>query len=169
MATDTMDLDTLPAPIQKELQKLDEARERLLQQVPHVRVAERILTEHRQSTKDYVCVGVASPGSLGGTLILLHVNHWRQVAPVLRALAKEGYHVWGKPEDFFEITARTWKCHRKTPEPAGRITLRAFVPSDGSGECRKEKTGTRTEDVYTWRCDNGDEHDVRPVETDGPT
>lgn len=144
MATTT---DSLPACIERELKVLDEKRDKLLGLADAARAAEQVLEHHRISEEDRVGVGV-DYGKLEGALLFLHVEHWRQVTPVLRALADAGYRQTKEPDDYFELQARTWFC--------GTITLRAFLPWDNSGLCRRVKVGERTESVYEWKCDNGE-------------
>lgn len=143
MATAT---ETLPKCIQDELTKLDEKRAKVLTMTEAVQAADRILEEHRISKEDRVGVGV-DYGQLQGVFLFLYVKHWREVVPVLRALADAGFRQSKEPEDYFELHARTWTC--------GDIILRAFLPWDNSGACRRVKVGEKTEPVYEWQCDNG--------------
>ena len=141
---------TIPKCIQKELEKLDGLRQQLLDYTSLAAIADAVLAEHRCSHQDYVTVEYARD-KLQRIVAMLHVKHWNEVVPVLRAFAAKGFHQTSKPRDYFACHARGWIL--------GQIEVCAFIPWDDSGQCRRVQTGTKEEPVYEWQCDNNEVKD----------
>ncbi len=97
-------------------------------------------------------------GSLQGVLITWDgIKDFREVVPLLQALAAREYHLKGKPNDYVEIRRRVWSLGE-----GEEIKVMAFLTDDEEGAvCRVIETG-EMEAVKKFICpdDEGDiEHE----------
>lgn len=138
--------EIIPDCLRRALEDHDAQRKRLMTLIPAIRVAEEILARHRISEDDNVSILINIAVSVD---ITMHVNHWRDVVPILRDLAECGYRQRTEPGSYFDENMRCWYC--------GRIMVFAYLASGETALCRKVQVGTEEVPIYKWECDNGAE------------
>ncbi len=80
-------------------------------------------------------------------LMEIHVTDFRQIVPLLRSLAAHGYRM-RRTVDWLTSRARVYHY--------GNIEVRAFLPDDDSGVCKRVKVGEETKPVYKFVCPDGE-------------
>lgn len=89
-------------------------------------------------------------GQLRGVLIHLDkITSVKEVAPYLTAFEREGFRFNGQPDDYAEISRRSWKLNK------GNIPLviSAFFESDAGKRCRFVEVRKELKPVYELVCD----------------
>ncbi len=132
-------------PIAKEEAVLQEQIEALHETRTHVDAAIACLREHYvDGGRDRVTI---SSGYRAKVMLMIHITDFRQAVPILKALHAKGYHA-KETSEFFEIDCRIYNYDG--------IEVRAFLPSDGSGACKRVKVGEETKPVYRYACPDTD-------------
>ncbi len=84
--------------------------------------------------------------SIQGVLLHIYVHDMeKDVAPVLRFLARVGHPKRGVPEDYALIKRRMWTCE-------GDVTVCAFLTDDENDTCEYVQIGVKEEPVYELQC-----------------
>ena len=132
-------------PIEKRETELRNEITKVREMRPHVDVALACLREHYVDGKrDFAEIDRCSADRV---LMDIHVTDFRQVAPLLTSLIAHGYHAI-RIVDWHNLNGRVYRY--------GNIEVRAFLPDDNSGVCKRVKIGTETQDVYEYVCPDGE-------------
>ena len=152
---ETTQLD-IPAVVQKELEFIENTRQRILNMAPLVRLCEELIAEFKNlaGTSDWrISIGYGI-GSLQGVLLSTTALDFRELIAVRRWLRTQGLPA-PETNDYAEIRRRSWTYHRKD-EPD--FVFSAFARSpyldklEGQ-KCEFVKVGVKEEPVYELRCD----------------
>ena len=114
-----------PKAIDEALAELEKHRERIMGFLDAARVAEKAITAFPAMNLS-ASIGY-SAHTMQGVLIFCDVTDMRDVIPLLRWLAQEGYPKKGEPSDYPEIKRGCWNC--------GVIQVGAFLPYTDGAKC----------------------------------
>ena len=133
---------SVPECIQKEVDRLDFHREKVLGWVD-----EAIVAEEAEEKFDFISAVTVGSGvhSLNGVLIHCNLKKPEDIAELLRWLGTKGYRQKGKPDDFAELKRRTWNL--------GNLQVMGFFIGD---VCKFVKVGEETKDIMELRCEPAD-------------
>lgn len=99
-------------------------------------------------------------GTIQGPIVSIHAvkNVREQITPILRELARRGWHSKSSPEWYDKIRRIRWTLRHEGHETP--VTINAFLPyeDDEDASCRLVQVGEKTEPVYEVRC-NGESLD----------
>lgn len=87
-----------------------------------------------------------------GIMVMIYPKHFDEVKSVLKLFALNGFYINGKPEDYAEISRRTWRL--KSKEHSTPVSICAFFSDYKEGQgCKFVKVGVKEAPVYKLMCD----------------
>lgn len=134
-----------PDVIETALNEMQILRMKVFDLIEAARVAEKIGDEFKETIRNFRLSYGVDMIRLQGILVQIDVNDMKEVIPILKYLAKNGYPKKGEPEDYPEIRRRTWDC--------GQIKVSAFLPWGEKSKCKYVKVGVVENPVYELQCE----------------
>ena len=148
----------IPAVIQKQLDSLERVRQKILDMIPRVSLAEELIAKFSSlpGTSNWrISIGYET-GSLNGVLVHVDALDFRELTPVRRWLREQGFPA-PSTDDFAEAGRRSW-TYRQKDKP--NLIFSGFTGYPWSAtkpegqKCQFVKIGMKEpEPIYELRCD----------------
>ena len=133
---------TVPECIQKEVDRIDSHREKILGWCD-----DAIVAEEAKEKFDFISSVTVGSGvhSLNGVLLHCNLEKPEDIVELLRWLGAKGYSQQAKPDDYADLKRRTWNL--------GNIQVMGFFVGE---VCKFVKVGEETKDIMELRCEPAD-------------